>query len=78
MTEELLGIGGLPFRLTGYELRREYLGTLWTHYDATPLLHSEVLSDSFLHTLDVGDRHGTRGPMSEHPGGDVLNNFLHF
>ena len=33
---------------------------------------------SFLHTLDVGDRHGARGPMGEHPGGDMLNNFLHF
>ncbi len=68
------------FSIDGFnaELRREYLGTLWTHYDATPLLHSEVLSDSFLHTLDVGDRHGTRGPMSEHSGWDVLNNFLHF
>ena len=37
-----------------------------------------TLSGSFLRMLDIGDRHGARGPMSEHPGGDVLNNSLHF
>ena len=37
-----------------------------------------TLSGSFLRTLDIGDRHGARGPMGEHPGGDMLNNFLHF
>ena len=37
-----------------------------------------TLSDSFLQTLNVGDRHGARDPLAECPGEDLLSNFLHF
>ena len=76
MTEELLGIGGLPFRLTGS--MPSYDGNTSARFGRAMTRLLYYILKSFLHTLDVGDRHGTRGPMSEHPGGDVLNNFLHF
>ena len=37
-----------------------------------------TLSDSFLQTLNVGDRHGARDLLAECPGEDLLSNFLHF
>jgi len=32
-----------------------------------------TLSGSSLRMLDIGDRHGARGPMSEHPGFGILD-----